>query len=174
MTFLFPKKRFWTVGNRGITKNFKKDLYAPLLNGGQLPYDALLEVQKTVFPYDVLIIKSESRLNDALRKIENIKQDMLPHMGARDPRELMRLRETRCIAQLIEVFLRASLLRTETRTSHYREDCPKRDDKNWLKWICVSDRDGKIDFRYEPLPLDRYKYKIDRFYMDNFTFWENG
>ena len=148
----------------------KRALYEPLLNGGHRPHDVLLDVQKTVFPYDVIIIKSEERLKAALATLENIRQEVIPHMGAKDPRELMRLRETRCIAHLIEVFLRASLLRTETRASHYREDYPKRDDKNWLKWIFVSNRDGKIDFRHEPLPLDKYKYKLDRFYMDNFTF----
>ena len=151
-------------------KTLKRNLYEPLLNGGHRPYDVLLDVQKTVFPYDVLIIKSEERLKEALTKLESIRQDIIPQMGAKDPRELMRLRETRSIAQLIEVFLRASLLRTETRASHYREDYPKRDDKNWLKWIFVSNRDGKIDFRHVPLPLDKYKYKLDRFYMDNFTF----
>ncbi len=72
------------------------------------------------------------------------------------------------MTQLVELFLRSSILRTETRASHYREDYKERDDHNWLKWIFINDREGKVNFRLEPLPVDRYKFKIDRFYMDNF------
>ena len=149
-------------------KTFKKNLYAPLLNGGHRPNDVLFEVQKTTFPYDVIILKNETSLKDAVSKIENIRNDLVPNMGARDARELMRLRETRCITQLVELFLRASIHRTETRGSHYREDYPERDDANWLKWIFVSNQEGKTVFSHEPVPVDKYKYKIDRFYMDNF------
>ena len=110
-------------------KKYKKNLYAPLLNGVHRPHDVLFEVQKTTFPYDVIILKSETSLKDAVSKIENIRNDLIPNMGARDARELMRLRETRCIAQLVELFLRASIHRTETRGSHYREDYPERFEK---------------------------------------------
>ena len=85
-----------------------------------------------MFPYEVLILKSESRLKQALSDVERIEREMIPNMGARDCRELMRLNETRCITRLLLLFLQASLLRTETRGSHYREDYPKRDDVNWL------------------------------------------
>jgi succinate dehydrogenase/fumarate reductase flavoprotein subunit len=91
-------------------------------------------------------------------------------MGAKDARELMRLREVGGISRLIEVFLRASLLRTESRASHYREDYPKRDDKNGLKWIFVNMKEGIPDFRLEPLPIEKYKCVPDRFYSDNFKF----
>ncbi len=151
-------------------KMYKKNLYAPLLNGGTTHEDVLSEVQKTVFPYEVLILKSGKNLEQALSKVESIKNELVPQMGAKDPRGLMRVRETQCITKLIEIFLRASILRTETRASHYREDYPKRDDKNWLKWIFVNNKDGTDDFRFETLPLEKYKHKLDRFYADNFKF----
>ena len=164
--------RITVLADRDVedVKKFKKNLYAPLQKGGNSPEEVLLEVQKTVFPYDVIILKREARLKEALSKIESIQNELIPKMGARDARELMRLRETRCITQLTELFLKASILRTETRGAHYREDYPKRDDANWLKWIFVSNKEGKPVFRYEPVPVDKYKYKIDRFYMDNFRF----
>jgi len=151
-------------------KMFKSNLYAPLQNGGHRSQDVLLEVQKIAFPYDVILLKSETRLKEALSKIQAIQDEFIPKMGAKDPRELMRLRETACITQLIALFLQSSIHRTETRGAHYREDHPKRDDQNWLKWIFVSNKDGKTDFRFEPVPLDKYKFKVDRFYMDNFKF----
>ena len=134
-------------------KDLKKKVYAPLLNGGHRPLDVLSEVQKAVFPYDVLILKSESRLKQALSEVERIEHELIPNMGARDCRELMRLNETRCITKLLLLFLRASLLRTETRGSHYREDYPKRDDINWLKWIRVNHQDDCTRFEYDPVPV---------------------
>ncbi|MBW1803815.1 MAG: FAD-binding protein [Deltaproteobacteria bacterium] len=151
-------------------KTFKNRLFTPLAQSGPSPDRVLLDVQQAVFPYPVLVLKNEARLKEALGKIETINHEMVPRMGARDARELMRLRETVSISRLTEIFLRASLLRTETRASHYREDFPQRDDQNWLKWIFVNNKAGVADFRIEPLPLDKYKIKVDRFYSDNFTY----
>ncbi|MBW1799091.1 MAG: FAD-binding protein [Deltaproteobacteria bacterium] len=149
-------------------KAFKKSLYAPLGQSGPGPDQVLLEVQKAVFPYPVLVLKNESRLKEALDTVETINHDMAPRMSAKDARELMRLRETTSISRLIEVFLKASLMRNETRASHYREDFPERHDQDWLKWIFVTQKEGDLDLRVEPLPLDKYKFKVDRFYSDNF------
>ena len=70
---------------------------------------------------------------------------------------------------IAELMLRASLMRTESRGSHYREDYPNRDDRNWLKWIVISQKEGKLSLRSEPVPFDKYKFKLTRYYMDNFT-----
>jgi len=72
------------------------------------------------------------------------------------------------MALVAELVLRASLMRTETRASHYREDYPNRDDKNWLKWIIIRQEDGKLNLRTEPVPLDKYRFGHARYYMDNF------
>jgi succinate dehydrogenase/fumarate reductase flavoprotein subunit len=117
-----------------------------------------------------MVLKNEARLKEALAKIETLSWESLPRMGAKDARELMRLREVMSISRLIEVFLKSSLLRRETRGSHFREDYPKRDDKDGLKWIFVKKIGGDVRFRYEPLPLDRYPFKVDRFYSDHFKF----
>ena len=41
--------------------------------------------------------------------------------------------------------------RTESRGAHAREDCPERDDKNWMKhtlsWLDESGRKVTIDYR---------------------------
>lgn len=64
--------------------------------------------------------------------------------------------------------LKASIMRTESRVSHYREDYPSRDDENWMKWIIVGYNGEKLSLHTEPLPLDRYKFKPTRYYSDNF------
>jgi len=71
---------------------------------------------------------------------------------------------------LAELILKASIMRKESRATHYREDYPRRDDKNWLKWIIIRLEGKKLNFSTEPLPLERYKFQPTRFYMDNFQF----
>ena len=151
----------------------KKRLYAPFGKDGIPPKEVLREIQETIFPYDVCIIKSEASLKRALAKIERVENELLPQTAAKDAHYLMKLIEVRAIAWLSELYLKASLMRKETRAGHYREDYPDRDNANWLKWIVFSQKDGELKVRTEPVPFDRYKFKPARYYMDNFHFPKN-
>ena len=51
-----------------------------------------------------------------------------------------------------EMKLRASMFRKESRWTHYREDYPLRDDKNWLCWIKIQDVGGEMTFTKVPVP----------------------
>lgn len=51
-------------------------------------------------------------------------------------------------------------LRTESRGAHYREDFPKRDDKNWLKRTLASWVEGETKPRIDYEPLDIMKMEI--------------
>lgn len=151
-------------------KKLKSRLYAPMGKAGITPKKVLREIQEIVFPYDVCILKNEKSLNNALGKIERLNNEVLPQMTAGDAHYLTKLIEVQSIAFLTELYLRASLMRRESRAGHYREDYPDHDDKNWLKWIVISQKDSKINLRTEPVPFDRYKFKPTRYYMDNFQF----
>ena len=129
----------------------------------------LREIQEIVFPQDVCILKSEQSLKNALAAIERIRDEQLPRVTAADPHYLMKLIEVRAIAFITEIYLKASLMRTETRAGHYREDYPERDDANWLKWIVIGQKDGRIDLRTQPLPFDKYRFRPTRYYMDSFV-----
>ncbi len=146
----------------------KMEVYAPLGKIGTDPEVVLTELQKTLFP--VLILKSAANLRSALSKVEKIRDEVLPRMGASDLHHLAKLKGVRSMTLVAELVLRASLMRKETRASHYREDFPVRDDKNWLKWIIVNQQNGQATFRLEPFPLDKYRHKTRRYYSDNFTF----
>jgi succinate dehydrogenase / fumarate reductase flavoprotein subunit len=150
--------------------SLKNRLYFPLGKAGMTPKQVLRKVQEALFPYDASIIKSEASLKGALAKIERVKEELLPQMTAKDSHYLMKLIEVRAMAFTAELYLRASLMRTETRGGHYREDYPDRDNKNWLKWILISQENDKLSFRTAPVPLDKYKFKPTRYYMDNFIF----
>ena len=48
--------------------------------------------------------------------------------------------------------LGASLYRTESRLSHFREDHDARDDDNWLVWVDVADGGNGPSFSKTPVP----------------------
>ncbi len=151
-------------------RELKNNLFAPLGKPGTGFKQALREIQETIFPYEVSIIKSEKSLKDALDRMESIKNEILPRAGAEDSHYLMKLIEIRGIAFMSEMYLRASLMRKETRAGHYREDYPGRDNENWLKWIVISQTDDKLNLRAEPVPFEKYKFRPASYYMDNFNF----
>ena len=50
------------------------------------------------------------------------------------------------------LILGASLYRTESRLSHFREDHDERDDEDWLVWVDVADGGNGPSFRKTPVP----------------------
>jgi hypothetical protein len=49
--------------------------------------------------------------------------------------------------------LKASLMRTESRGSHYRRDYPARNDKEWLAWILISKgKNNEMVLTKKPIP----------------------
>jgi succinate dehydrogenase / fumarate reductase flavoprotein subunit len=149
---------------------FKNNLFNQTGKTGIPPKKVLTRIQEIIFPYNVCIIKSEKSLTRALGDIEQLKNELMPQMIATDTHYLMKLIEVQAITFMTEMYLRASLMRTETRAGHYREDYPDRDDKNWLNWIIISQENNKLKLRTEPVPFHRYKFKPSRYYMDNFKF----
>ena len=119
------------------------------------------ELQKILFPADVLIIMSEPKLQSALDAVLTLKERDLPALKATDVRTLVKSREVQTMVLSAEMTLRASLMRKETRENiFYREDYPAPDDLNWLKWILVArGREGEIEFSTEPVPFERYKLR---------------
>ena len=84
--------------------------------------------------------------------IEEVEKEILPRTKAESPHDLLRYHEAESIALCAEMVFRAALYRNESRGSHIREDCPERDDKNWLKWTIVQ-RDGDgMALSTEPVP----------------------
>lgn len=132
--------------------------------------EVLRKIQELVLPYNVSILKSEKSLNSALHELQQIQKDLLPEMGSGDAHYLMKCKEIEAIATVTEMFLKASLMRKETRGGHYREDYPQRDDQNWLGWIKIRQENGNMKLHLEPVPLKTYKHPVERYYQDNFQF----
>jgi succinate dehydrogenase/fumarate reductase flavoprotein subunit len=151
-------------------KEYKKAVATGLGKEGVPPSEVLMEIRKAVFPYDVSILKSEKSLQKALLKIEEIRNEVIPLMGARDPHYLMKAIEVEEIALVSELYLRASLKREESRAGHFRADFPDRDNDKWLCWIVARHDGEKIRFSTKPVPVEQYRIKLSKYYSDNFTF----
>jgi succinate dehydrogenase/fumarate reductase flavoprotein subunit len=56
----------------------------------------------------------------------------------------------------------ASLYRTESRLSHFREDHDERDDENWLCWVDVSESGNRPAFSKTPVPTPHCSVTLPR------------
>jgi len=148
----------------------KAEIYKPMEMQGIQPKEVLRKIQELVFPYQVCILKTQESLEDALKKLMLLKKDLLAGMSASDPHYLMKLYEVKGIFRVTELYLRASLLRKESRAGHFREDYPGRDDDNYLGWILLRDEHGEIKDEYRRVPLEKNKYEITEYYSDQFCF----
>ena len=79
-------------------------------------------------------------------------------------RELLQMANIGNMVLNVEIILRASLLRTESRGWHFREDYPQEDDSKWLAWGRLwRDKNGqmvqdKVEVPEEWRPQKPYHY----------------
>ena len=140
----------------GLATEIQDQIYGPLAKAGGLEADhVLLELQEAVIPYDVLLLRDGSRMENALRQVERIRVEDLPQLGAYDLHYLRLVHEIRNMTQAAELQLKAAIRRTETRNV-LREDYPFTDNVNWLKWIMVR-QEGKEQLWWtEDIPVEKY------------------
>lgn len=98
-------------------------------------------LQGIMIPNFVLYIKKASMMNAALAYIEELRDHHMPMLRAANMHELRLAHETANMIVTAEMKLRASLMRTESRGSHYRLDYPDVDDVNWRAWINIHKDD---------------------------------
>lgn len=131
----------------------KKILYAPIeRKGGFTPGWVTQILQNTMMPYWVLYVKHGERLEATLKQIEFMRDRIVPKLTAKDAHELRLAHETKNMILGAEMKLRASLFRTESRGTHYREDYPLRDDPDWLAWVKIKEEQGEMKLHKEPIP----------------------
>ena len=134
------------------------DMYAPReRESGFSPAWITQVLQNAMFPYFVLFVKQQDRLEAALSTVTFLREHLIPRITAQDAHELRLAHETANMALNAEMKLRASLARTESRGTHYREDYPARDDDNWLAWVLLKQgTDGQMTVTKEAVP-DEWK-----------------
>ena len=135
------------ISNKKIAK-IKKEILAPLKKeAGYSPAWVTQTLQGIMIPNFVLYIKKENMLKGALAYVEELEESHLPHLKAKDFHELRLAHETVNMIISAKMKLKASLLRKESRCSHFRLDYPKVDNKNWQAWINIyKSKKGKMKF----------------------------
>jgi succinate dehydrogenase/fumarate reductase flavoprotein subunit len=124
----------------------------PLAPSAAAESDLILrELQSIMFAYDIGILKRADRLDQARLRIEALAEKMRD-LAAPHVHELVRLKETEAMLLAARFIVGASLVRTESRLSHFREDHPARDDDHWLVWIDIAERAGLPRFTRTPVP----------------------
>jgi len=124
----------------------------PLAAGAEAESDRILrDLQQVMFAYDVGILKSAERLEAARARIDALAEEFAG-IAAPHTHELVRLKETEAMLLAAKFILGASLYRTESRLSHFREDFDTRDDANWLVWVDIAERNGAAAFIKTPIP----------------------
>jgi succinate dehydrogenase/fumarate reductase flavoprotein subunit len=144
----------------GEVKEKKNNFLAPLKRGkGISQRDLIYQVHEAVVPLKYNSFRRRDRLEEAIGKLETV-QGRLRAGVAEDFHDLAKLVEADGVATSGEIMFRAALKREESRGTHKREDFPARDDKKWLQWIIVEQKDGKMRLSTEPVPLEKYQFRM--------------
>ena len=124
----------------------------PLCPRAQAESDVILrELQQIMFAYDVGILKHADRIEQALTKVDALAQ-RTENLAAPHVHELVRLKETEAMLHAAQLSLGASMFRTESRLSHFRDDFPDRDDERWAVWVDATKTANKPNFEKTPIP----------------------
>jgi len=111
-------------------------------------------LQGIMIPNFVLYIKKERMLQAALAYIEELRDHHVPMLKAEDLHKLRIAHETENMIITAEMKLKASIMRKESRCSHYRLDYPEVDRKNWDAWLNIwQDEQGNMQFEKQPFSL---------------------
>ena len=98
------------------------------------------ELRTAMWDY-VGIIRTEENMSLMLNKIEHLNRRLDTFSGNGVNTLFLEIKNMVTIANLVT---KAAHIRKESRGTHFREDYPITDDKNWLKHICFEQRDGKL------------------------------
>lgn len=135
--------------------------------GGFSPRWVTQLLQNIMFPYYIMYIKKQDRMEAALTLVEFMRDHLAPKLTAKDPHELRLALETKNMILNAEMRLKSSLFRTESRGCHYREDFTRRDDENWLVWVLLKEEGGEMKAYKEPIP-EEFRLDSDLSYEERY------
>ncbi|MDD5095591.1 MAG: FAD-binding protein [Dehalococcoidia bacterium] len=112
-------------------------------------------VQKLATEY-IALDRNDKGLRKCIAEIERIRKEDYPRMWVASKkhtwnREFLEALETEFMIDVQEMIARSALMRTESRSTHYRSDYPDRDDQNWLANVYIKRVNGKMKAEKRPV-----------------------
>jgi succinate dehydrogenase/fumarate reductase flavoprotein subunit len=120
--------------------------------------DVTYRVHEAVVPMKYNRQREAGRMKEALGIVQDAR-NRLSRVSATDYHDLARYHSAESMVMAAEFTYKAALMRQESRAGHFREDFPKRDDKNWFKWITIERKDGAPYLATLPVPVEKYRLK---------------
>ncbi|MBI4319583.1 MAG: FAD-binding protein [Chloroflexi bacterium] len=141
----------------------REEAFAPMRRKlGLKPDDVFDRVMEITVPAEYSTFKHERRIRKTLARLAEV-QESLAELSAPNPHELVKACEARNYVLCAELVFKPALERQETRSEHYREDYPYRDDDNWLKWLVLRRQPHGTSIRVEHIPIWRYPVKPETY-----------
>lgn len=133
-------------------KEIKEEVLAPLKReAGYSPAWVTQTLQGIMIPNFIIYIKKGNLLQAALSYVEELRDHHLPMLRAANMHELRLAHETANMIISAEMKLKASMMRTESRCSHFRLDYPETNKEEWEAWINIfKGEDGNMQFEKQP------------------------
>ena len=133
-------------------KEIKEEVLAPLKREeGYSPAWVTQTLQGIMIPNFIIYIKKGNLLKAALAYVEELRDHHLPMLRAANMHELRLAHETANMIVSAEMKLKSSIMRTESRCSHFRLDYPGMDKENWEAWINIfKGKDETMQFEKQP------------------------
>ena len=119
--------------------------------------DPVIEQVRKLMWDHVSVVREESRLKETLEALRRLKTDRVPSLGAKDIHGLSRVLLAETAVDLGLLVTTASLLRRESRGTHYREDFPQTDHQRWNKVVTLrKDGDKMTASLCDPVEIHDY------------------
>jgi fumarate reductase (CoM/CoB) subunit A len=108
------------------------------------------------------LIRSEEGLKKALAEFQRMEEEDLPRITLASPsrrynREWIETMELSNLLQVARAVATPALRRTESRGAHFRADYPQWDNRNWLKHLRVSQKNGALQTSPGPVNASEMK-----------------
>ncbi len=120
---------------------------------GATAKEVIALVQKAMAPMENSVIMQADRL-EAAEKFVDEAAELAKNMKSVDLHDMLACHEAKAMVLSAKMHFTAAKMRKESRGWFLREDYPKMDNDNWLKWIILKNVDGEMTVRTEDIPVD--------------------
>ncbi|MBM7649688.1 fumarate reductase (CoM/CoB) subunit A [Bacillus ectoiniformans] len=122
---------------------------------GERDLDKAILLLKENMYRNSLIIRNEERLNAALANIQELERAFRNGEFYIDHDSIFKAIDFKHMLTVAKSIVLSAQARTESRSCHYREDYPEKDDANWIKSIYVTEENGEMEVHTRQWPPHR-------------------